>query len=283
MKLAGSLERAQAIGPGQSAKARDMHYDLENELEHGLYNEDEADEGEAAIAHLEANHPGVREASRGLTRPPALSRSAKRSIDGPEEDERQDDEEEDEPELPTPRRRSSPSRSSGGGRRSGGGGGRRSLERAAGFSGDDVSGAVIRGLQLLLAAGIAYQVLQPKGSGALSSVLGTIGGGVRAFIEPVDPLGSSASTVEQAYQQVQKNNAAAAAANPNVVDTPTGTAPYDPGSLNLGGGAAGNFDTPGGLAPYKPPTNIPGLKIVGGGRGPTSPLQITLPNLTLTW
>jgi hypothetical protein len=258
VKLEGSLAKARAIGPGQAAKARDLHYDLENELEHGVYSEDESDEAENALAHLEEHHAGVRQASRAVTRPPNLSRPAKQHLE-PREPEREEPEqggEEPASPSPRPRPRSSSGSSSSRGRRAGGSGGR-VFERAAGFSGEDISGAIITGLQFLLAAGLVYQVLQPKGAGAFSSILDDVGAGFRLIVDPVDPLGSSQSQIQQGFAQSAAAVAAAKAAAPagGLMDTPTGTAPFQPPTFgNLPGGL---MDTPGGTALFQPPTNIP--------------------------
>lgn len=260
MRLAGSLAKAQAIAPGQHAKARDLHYDLEQELEHGLYDEDEADEGERALAHLEAHHPGVREASRAVTRPPNLSRPAKRHLDESSSEPELEPEREPEREREREPRRQRATGTGSSRSRSRSSHAGRVVARAFGVSGSDVSGAVIRGLQFLLAAGLAYQVLQPKGAGAFDTVLSGIGRGVSLIVDPVDPLKSSSSRDAQGYAQAQAAIAAASAAAPagGMFDTPTGPAPFRPPTHIA---PQGGFDTPGGFAPYRPPPGIPRTRV----------------------
>ena len=215
MNLATAREQAAAVTTRHQAAK--LHNDINHELEHGNYSFEEAAPGEDALHHLQTRFPGVEDDAAEVTTPPRLSHRAKQNLDPPHGGRRRN---------PTGTRRSGGgggSRRSGTGSSSSGrtrsgssgrpaydGAGRRIVERAAGTTGQDVSDTVITGLQYLLAAGLAYFVVaNPKGVGAFSSVLGTVGGGVRKFVAPVDPFSSATS----------------AAASKPVAPTSTSTAP----------------------------------------------------------
>lgn len=285
MNLAAAPQRAQSVS-GPKAAAR-LYNDVESELALGSYSEEDSEAGEAALSTLESRFPGVRGQARDVTAPPSLSRHAKRNLDaGSGEGSERVADPEGENGPPAERRRSSSSSSSGrsGGRRSGGSSSRRSsssgrrvVERAAGFSGDDVSGVVIRGLQLLLAAGVAYQVLQPKGSAAFSGVLGAIEGGFNRIVNPVDPLGSSSSSIQQGYAQAAAAVAASGSPPAPVVAAQVQKAvAAHPGMVNVAPGTPGATFVPGlgWVAPYTAPrglaTGSPGTSARATARGALS-------------
>jgi hypothetical protein len=280
VNLSSAPEKAQAVrSPAAAAR---LYNSIEQELEHGLYDEDESAAGESALSDLESRFEGVRGRAHDVTDAPALSHSAKKNLAASSSepalpDREGPDPETDEDRAPRPRasssRRSSSrpnrsgSRSSSRGRRGG-----PSFEDVAGFSGGDITDTVLTGLRWLLVAGVVYQALQPKGAAAFSGVLGGIGKGISLIVDPVDPL-AGGSKIEQGFAAAQKAVSDAAAANPNVMDTPTGVAPYVPPTF---GAPQGTFDTPGGVAPYQPPPGIPVTK------QPAWSLQLptlTLPNL----
>jgi hypothetical protein len=283
MNLASAPGKAKGLGAGADKAAARLYNDVEQELALGSYSEDDADAGENALSILEERFPGVRTAARNVTDPPALSRSAKRQADGPGEDDRDDEDDSDERERGVDRAPRSSRSSSGRGRNAARSSRRSSsssalFARATGGAGGNVSSAVILGLQGLLIAGLAYQVLQPKGAGALSDVLGAIEGGFQRIVQPVDPFSGLSATQQEGVDQVNSAITQANQTNPNVFDTPSGVQTYQaPTNLPGSGGSSvgstpGEYDTPSGaVAPYKAPTNLPDpvkqaiARIAGGG------------------
>lgn len=303
MNLAGAPDRARGLSAGSSKAAARLYNDVEAELSLGNYTEEDSEAGESALSILEERFPGVRSSAREVTDPPALSRGGKRELDRdasmpgaayPVVRPPADDEDDEDgtgggggQTARPPRRRPSTrdasrrSASSGGVRRSSSGG-RDIVERAAGFSGDDVADAVIGGLRFLLVAGVVYQVLQPKGSTAFSGVLGMVGNAVRDLVAPIDPLARVGAGVPQGQGRTQYQTPSGAVFS-DTFDTATGPAPFAPPTNLPGSAGVGEFDTPGGTAPFKPPSNLPGAILVNPARvtAPTWPtnFNVQLPSI----
>jgi hypothetical protein len=262
-----AVDRAGKVkGPEQAAR---MYADVDTELGLGDYTEDQAGQGEQALAILEQRYPGVRSRSHEKVEAghlPQLSRSAKDKLAAGD----------DEPVLGAqtkrehaarkrrpnrtvrqrfgsattiharPRRRSSSLT--------------RTVYRGTGAQGanESISQLLLKSLGGLAGLSFAYLLLSPRGVSAVQFGSNGVEDVLNALISPgVDPLRATKTAIENSgFAGTQKATSSAAAANPNVFDTPTGTAPYTPPTF--GNPAGGTFDTPGGVAPFKPPTRLAG-------------------------
>lgn len=201
MNLDAAERHAQTVS-GDRAAAR-LYADIESELSLGDASEEQDAAGERALSILEGRFPGVRQASHDVVayggHVPRLSRAAKHNLDAGD----------DVVEHEGRRRRASPARprasstsstsptsartsstSARSTRTSSGFG----VSDLTGVRSSDVSSAVLSTARWLLAAGVVYQVLAPRGSGAFSTILNTLGRGLTRFVEPVDPLGHASSS-----------------------------------------------------------------------------------------
>lgn len=276
MRLAGSLERARAIPDTRRAEARDLHYDLEHEISQpgGGHSEEDYDEADQAVSHLEERFPGLRAESRQMTRQPNLSRGARERM---REDSEKPlggvDREEHRRQARQPNRtvRQRVASATAVHARRRGSRSRFSLGSAASAipGGGTATQLLLRTLGGVAGLSFLYVLLTPKGSRAVGLTSTGVTDVLRALADPSrDPLQSRASLVQQGAGQVQAAKAGAAVTyqtpsgpvTSGTFDTPTGRAPFKPPTKL--GGKAGLFNTPGGYAPYKPPTRIPGLKIV---------------------
>lgn len=244
MKLATAPEKARAIGPGQHKAAASLYNDIEQELEHGGYSEEDSEAADEALAHLEANHPGVRQAAHQITRPPNLSRRAKQGLDEPRNPVQAG------PKQRRPatgmRQRAARATMIHATRRRGG----RGFSPGAAFGQIPGSGTVSQLLMRTLGgmAGISllYLLLTPKGSGALSTASNGVTDVLRVLASPTkDPLRPKATGAGARAPMVPP---------PQMFDTPHGPAPFKPPTF--GHPPGGVFNTPGGTAPFKPPTKI---------------------------
>lgn len=276
MNLSTAPEKARALGAGQHKAAAGLYNDIEQELEHGTYTEEESDSADEALAHLEANHPGVRQAAHQITRPPNLSRAAKRNLDEPVEKplsampKERHQAEKQRPNRTVRQRVATATAVHARRRGSRGRTGLPSLGAAAAAipGTGTATQLLLRTLGGVAGLSLLYLLVTPKGSKAVSLTSTGLTDALRALADPSrDPLQNRA---QQGYNQAQQAIAGAAAAAPHyqtpsgtvtgsVFDTPTGRAPYKPPTKLAPGGL---FNTPGGYAPYKPPTHIPRLKVV---------------------
>lgn len=86
MNITTATQKAHALKPGQNTAAQDLYTDIEYELEHGVDNQDDYEEGENALAYLEEHFPDIRDRARQRVtdgkHTPRLSRKAAREVYG---------------------------------------------------------------------------------------------------------------------------------------------------------------------------------------------------------
>lgn len=202
MNLSSAPERARSLGPGASKAAARLHNDIEAELALGSYSEEDSEAGEEALRHLEATYPGVQHASRNITDPPALSRSAETTLDAP----------------PPPLQARPRGQAHAGGRvaratvvhatrRPARGRARSTAGRLFDQTGIPAAGASATQLLMRTLGGIAglafaYVLLTPRGSQAISLASGGVTRSLAALASPaVDPLRPTATAPPTAAQR----------------------------------------------------------------------------------